>query len=155
MAQIGVPITFGWIDRSNERSRTQLHVASDSVTGTVALIGTAANLLRVALETMTDCNETKVGAVIPVHSAPATLPASVWAQREHGLRVFYADTVTGKNYHCDVPGVDETALRQDGTDVPVNTVGLIAFKDALELSAASEFGNPIAVTGFRLYGKNV
>jgi len=155
MATKGAKVEFGWIDGSNERTRTQLHVAFDDTTGTVAALQTAANTLRVALETMTELNETKVSAVIPVHSAAATLPTSPWAQREGGLRIYYADTVTGKNYHADLPGVDETALRQPGTDVPASITNLNTFQAAFEATVVSEFGNPVLVTGFKLYGKNL
>jgi len=154
MATKAAKVEYGLIDRSGEHTRIGLNIAYDDVNGTVAALATSANLVRVALEALTELNETKVGMNIIAHKAAATLPSGAWAQREHGLRMTYADTVTGKQYRADIPGVDETALRQDGTDVPINTVGLVAFKDAIELTCVSEFGNPISVIGFRFYGKN-
>lgn len=141
------------LDRSKESTRVGYHVSYNPAVDTPATIAVKANLVRAAIDTMTELNEKNTTYTLIANLGAGTLPASVWAQREHGLRVFYRDATTGRSYHMDVPGVDETDLRQDGTDVPIQTVGLLAFFAALELTMVSQDGNAIAVTGSRMYGK--
>jgi hypothetical protein len=147
-------IEYGWIDNSNERTRTQLHVGYDIALG-AAEIAITGNALRILLEAITDCNETRVSAVIPVHSAVPSLPASAWANRESGIRLFYADNVTGKVYHADLPGVNQSLYRVPGTDVPTPTLGLQALYDGITAMVWSEMGNPCTFVRAVLYGKNL
>lgn len=149
-------VQYGWIDNSNERTRTQIYVEDFDPTGIdmTAKI-TAINSLRTAMEVLTMLNETKVTAQVVAHSATPTPPASVLAQREHGLRFTCTDNVTGKFYRFDLPGVDESAYRTAGTDVcDLSNSDIDDFVQAYNGVGMSPDGNLGTIVSARFYGKN-
>lgn len=147
---------FGWIDNSNERTRTQIYVARYASTGLdYTAINAGIETLRSDLDTLTLLNETKVSVGTVVHSATPTPPASVLAQREHGLRFTCVDNVNGKSYRFDVPGVDETTYRTPGTDVcDLTQTDIAQFVSDYNGFGYSPDGNLGTIVSARFYGKN-
>lgn len=85
----------------------------------------------------------------------ASIPNDVYAQREIGLRVFYEDTVTGKQYHITIPGPDLDNIDllagtdlADLTDTPVSA--LVAAMEA----GLSPDGNAVSVLRAVVVGRN-
>lgn len=146
-------VTQGFVDRSNEKSRTSYYVEDiDDLTGAAA----AADAIHDGMGVLTLCNFTKQQAVYLMQEDAEILPASNFAQREIGLKISYVDTVTDDRYTMTVPGPDLSVLGQPGTDV-VDIAGnavMLAFIVIFELNAVSENENPIEVVGARIVGRN-
>lgn len=150
-------VEYGWIDNSNERTRSTLYfVDVDPLTNPgLAALGTGVNAVRTALDTVTLLNETEVSFRMILHTAAPTPPASVLAQRETGLRLSIADTVTGDVQKFDLPGADWTVYRTSGTDVAdLTKPDLAALKTAIETHCVSKAGNTVVVASGHFYGKN-
>ena len=111
----------------------------DAVKASVIAIGDAV----LACTLCTDASENlKQETAVPDPSVPADQNA----QREAGMRVFYADDVTGKVYHFTVPGPDKSTMLlltesdlYDPADAPLS-----ALITALEANVLSPVGNAIS-----------
>lgn len=85
-----------------------------------------------------------------------TRPASSWAQRELGIRVYLKDTVNGKLGTLTVPAADlATVPTIAGTDlVDPGQAPYSTFVTWLEANALSDAGNPITVERSLVVGRN-
>ena len=140
--------TWSYRDKSDEISVVTANLADvaagganfDAVMASVAAIGAA-------LLTATECIQARETFKQTVDTQNPATPTDVLAQRESGLRIFYADDTTGEVYHITLPGPDWDAIDllpntdlADMTDAPLST--LIT---ALEANALSPVGNAITV----------
>lgn len=152
-------VAFVMVDNSGEKSTVafSLPVITGANYDDIAGNGVGDNVgdLRIAIGAASLMNF--VNTVVQAVNYPDTpvLPTSPWAQREDGLRVFYADADGGK-YHVTIPGPDKTLFAQTGTDVVDHTsnAAAILLKNAIEANAASPSGDPVFVTGMRLVGRS-
>lgn len=86
-------------------------------------------------------------------------PASKWAQRELGARVFFHDDTNGKKYHRTIPAVDIDNVFPSGSEegdlTPVTgNVALLALKAAMETHCVTEDGNGVVVDRVILVSRN-
>jgi hypothetical protein len=152
-------VSFGLIDKSLENSRCSLNLPAltgvnyDDVTGNA--VGNNVGDLRIAIAAITLCNLTGTTVQAVQYPENPIPPASAYAQREIGLRVFYADSVTGDKYNFTIPGPDLTLLAQEGTDLIDTSNALwIALVAAVEANAVSPAGNPVEVLQGRIVGRS-
>lgn len=85
-----------------------------------------------------------------------TVPASAFAQRELGLRVFLVDDVNGRKSHFTIPGPDLANLVIfDGTDlVDLADGGVMAdLVTSVEAGALSADGNAVSVVRAVIVGR--
>lgn len=149
---------FGMVDKSNERTRVQLHVdaiADDgsNVATVLTAVGSKAELLKAAIINMTKLNMTHTDASLRIDQSVESLPTAADAQREWATRITYVDNTTGKKYRFDVPAPVDT-LVPEGTDIiPLSNLELAAFVAVFEANCVSEVGNPITVTSARIVGR--
>lgn len=140
--------SWSYRDRSNEMSSVELSIPDVSAGGAdfdavVASIAT----LGAAILAVTDCVQAREMLNQAVDVKDPSTTVEVFAQRESGARIFYADDTTGEVYHITIPGPDwdnvdllpNTDLL-DMTDEPIAT--LIA---AIESDAESPVGNAVTV----------
>lgn len=140
--------SWSYRDRSNEMSTVELSIPDVSAGGAdfdavVASIAT----LGAAILAVTDCVQAREMLNQAVDTKDPSTTVEVFAQRESGARIFYADDTTGEVYHITIPGPDwdnvdllpNTDLL-DMTDEPIAT--LIA---AIESDAESPVGNAVTV----------
>jgi len=152
-------VNIGFVDHSGERSATRVYLTQmdDTNFNLVAgnsVLGQAVFDLRAAISAITLCNLTGVSVMAVDYPETDVNPASVWAQRELGLRVFYTDTVNGKKYHITIPGPDLVKLAELGTDnVDPQDADWLAFVAAFELHARSPDGNAVEITAGRIVGR--
>lgn len=147
----------GWIDNSNERTRSTLYFPRPDGATIVGITDMEANMntVRLTMDTLTLLNEVNLEYALVAHSATPSLPASKWAQRENGLRFIYSDTVTSKLYRLDLPGVDRATYGVTGTDTAdLAQTDIAAFVTAFEAQCISPAGNPVTMVSARFYGKN-
>lgn len=84
-----------------------------------------------------------------------TRPASAFAQRESGLRLFYSDDVDGSKYNVTLAAPDLSIVADPGTDdVDLTITEVAALVSWLETNAISPNGNPITVDRAVLVGRN-
>lgn len=152
--------TFNFVDFSGEGASVAFWTptlnASNVVTYTDTTLTNQLGDLKAAVDALTLLNETNINVGAARIVSPPTLPTDENAQREQKLQVKYVDTVTGKKYRFEIPGVDRTLVAQVGTDVVdfANNVFMIALVNAFENGYVSELGNPVSVYGAILVGRN-
>lgn len=147
----------GWIDNSAEKTRTQLYFARPDNLTIVGITDMESDMdtVRLAMDTLTLLNETRLTYEMVAHTANPVPPASVLAQREGGIRFTYSDSVTGKLYRFDLPGVDQSAYRTSGTDdVDLTQTDIATFVSAFNAHCVSPDGNAVTIVSGRFYGKN-
>lgn len=150
-------MSVGFIDRSGEKSSTEMYLAPLAADGSNrAAIEASHDAVKAALATVSLCNFT-VSSVQHLRDTDVpVIPSSDFAQRELGLWIQYVDTVTGKYYSSTVPGPSLALLAQANTDEVdiVANVTAAALVAVLEAELVSEFGNAIQVTRMRLVGRS-
>lgn len=152
--------TFNLIDHSGEQSSVAFWTpdldAANIATYTSTAVTNALGDLKAAIDALTLMNETNINVGATRIISPPTLPADENAQREQKLQIKYTDTVTGKKYRFEIPGVDRTLVAQVGTDVVDfgSNAFVIALVNAFESDYVSELGNPVSVYGASLVGRN-
>lgn len=134
-------------DRSKEISSFELSFPDiaagganfDTVAASVAALGAA-------VQAITHCTDASENLKQETQTPDPTIPTSFWAQRESGMRMFYADDVTGKVYHFTIPAPDKTACDlvdesdlYDATDEP-----LASLITLLESDVLSPVGNAVS-----------
>lgn len=157
MAVATVSITL--LDKSKEKSTVQYYTAPLTA-GNIASVennadfGVAATLAaRIASLSLMTPISSKISD--EVAKAASVLPGNMFAQREIGLQVSYADNVTGENYHLTIPGPDWANLGLNNSDqVDETKAAWTQFKADFEAGAVSKDGNAVTVTGGRLVGRN-
>lgn len=153
--------TFSMIDHSGEKSSTGIYIPQITAANHDSIVGDSATeavgRLRIAIAAVSTMNEVNRTVTAKVFSSAGTLPTNPYAQREQKLLVRYIDTVTNKQAVITVPSPDLTLLAQAGTDVVDHTANItaMAFVTAFELDAVSADGNPVAVQGMEIVGRNV
>lgn len=140
--------SWSYRDKSDEISGVEITVADvsaggadfDTVMADVAALGAA-------LLAATECVQAREMFNQAVDTKDPATPTDVLAQRESGLRIFYADDVTGEVYHITLPGPDWDAIDllpntdlADLTDTPMDNIVI-----ALETNGLSPVGNAITV----------
>jgi len=156
-----VKVTAGFIDNSREFSKTQFYLPAIAADGSnfAAVLTTPVTskweIVRGAIAVASLCNFTDWTAQAYGEVATPTAPTDDYANREAGLWIQYADTVTGKYYSLTIPGPDQALFRQANTDEVdiVANVPAATLKTALDANLVSELGNPIVVTRMRLIGR--
>jgi hypothetical protein len=152
---MAIRVTQGWIDNDSERAHSSFHLPDLGVAYDELALGADALAVRLAMDTLTLMNETKQTAVLTLHTATPTPPSSVLAQREAGVRFFYADTVTGKIYRMDLPGVDRTTYGTPGSVIlDLTETDVATFVSAFNDKVKSEVGNAVEIQRGVWYGKN-
>lgn len=152
--------TFTYVDYSGEQSVSQFYNpdldALNVDTYTDTAISNNLGALKLAIDALTLLNEVQISVGATQILSPSTLPADPNAQREQKLLVKFSDTVTNKKYSFTIPGINRTLVAQVGTDVVDFTSNLlmIALVSAFEAGYVSELGNPVAVYGASLVGRN-
>lgn len=152
--------TFNFVDFSGESASVGFWTpdlnAGNVATYTDTTLTNQLGDLKAAIDALTLLNETNINVGATRVISPPTLPSDENAQREQKLQVKYTDTVTGKKYRFEIPGIDRTLVAQVGTDVVdfANNVFMIALVNAFENGYVSELGNPVSVYGAILVGRN-
>lgn len=91
---------------------------------------------------------------------PPTIPASPWANREQGLRVFYVGNTSGEKRNFTIPGPDLAALTlQEGSDLVVlaDAGPMAALVTWMESNVFLPYGNAdeqVTVTRAVIVGRN-
>lgn len=140
--------SWSYRDESDEISTVEVYVADvsaggadfDAVMASVAAVG--AQFLAA-----TECVQASEKFLQVVDTPDPSTPSDAHAARESGLRIFYADDVTGKVYHVTLPGPDWDAIdRLPNTDLcDMNDEPFALIITALEANALSQDGNAITV----------
>lgn len=152
---LSTPVHFGLIDHSAENSGVLLNMAAIEDDGSnIPDIITSMGLLKTAIALVTLLNFTNITASVTLDRTPATLPSSVYAQRELALRFLYTDTVTNKKYSYTVPAPDTSFIAAGTDEIPLSNLAIAAFITVVEANCVSPDGNPITHTGVRLVGRN-
>lgn len=140
--------SWSYRDKSDEISGVEMTIADvsaggadfDAVMADVAALGAA-------FLAATECVQAREMFNQSVDVKSPTTPTDVFAQRESGLRIFYADDTTGEVYHVTLPGPDWDSIDllpntdlADLTDTPVDNIVI-----AIEANALSPVGNAVTV----------
>lgn len=135
-------------DFSGEISNVELTVPDVSAGGADfdAVMADVAGLGG-AILALTTCTQAREVFNQTVDTKDPAVPTDVQAHRESGLRVFYADDVTGTVYHVTIPGPDWDSVDllpntdlADPTDEPYATL-----LSQIESDALSPVGNAVTV----------
>lgn len=152
--------TFTYIDHSGETSVVTFYTpeldAVNIAEYTSTVLPAELGELKASIDALTLMNEVQISVGATKILSPPTLPADENAQREQVLEIKYVDTVTNKKYRFSIPGINRPLVAQAGTDVVdfQNNVFVIALVNAFESGFRSELGNPVAVYGATLKGRN-
>ncbi len=140
--------SWSYRDKSDEMSNVELTVADvsaggadfDAVMADVAALGAA-------FLAATECVQAREMFNQAVDIKDPATPTDVFAQRESGLRIFYADDSTGEVYHVTLPGPDWDSIdllpNTDLADLTDTEVANIVI--AIEANALSPVGNAVTV----------
>lgn len=140
--------SWSYRDKSDEMSNVELTVADvsaggadfDAVMADVAALGAA-------FLAATECVQAREMFNQAVDIKDPATPTDVFAQRESGLRIFYADDSTGEVYHVTLPGPDWDSIdllpNTDLADLTDTEVAAIV--TAIEANALSPVGNAVTV----------
>ncbi len=134
-------------DRSKEISSFELSFADIAAGGgNFDTVKAAIDALGAAIQAITVCVAASENLKQETDTPDPSIPTSYYAQRESGMRVFYADDVTGKTYHFTIPAPDKTVCDMvdesdlyDATDEP-----LAAMIGLLESDVLSPVGNAVS-----------
>lgn len=80
-------------------------------------------------------------------------PASKFAQRELGLRLYYQDTVNFKKYHLTIPAPDMDIIDVNGDDVDLTNSIVAAVVTWMQTNMESIDGNPVDIYKGRIVGR--
>jgi hypothetical protein len=152
---MAVDFKLGWVDHSGEFSSTGFRIQEAAGDDYTTAIATAA-IVADAFAVVSLCNRANLSLSKMIETDTPTPPASVWAQRELGLKIFLVDTVTGDKSTLTIPGPDLELLDQATTDEVDITTALApgtVLKAALDASLASALGNPVSVYRMRIIGR--
>lgn len=142
-------------DNSNEKSTLSINFPQIAAGGgNFDAVLSAMNSVEATIDAMTLCDNAKQ-AFYDVISVGEDIPASPWAQRELGVRVFFIDDVNGEKGHFTIPGPDLANLAvQTSTDV-LDITGTLeaAFVTAFEADALSRDGNAVTVQRLVVVGR--
>lgn len=146
-------------DYSGEYSTLQLTVTEPTEVGAnwETIINTEEATVRAAIQGVTLCNIASHHVRVSSEKPNDAQPASVWAQREMGLRIFYHDDTTGEKFNRTIAGPDLANLTLvSGSDqVQLADGGIMAaLVSALETYVESPDGNAIVVDSAWIIGRN-
>jgi hypothetical protein len=151
-------LTLTFMDSQSDMSKVVIPIASLSAENFTTSIGQAAfataNTLAHLIASVSIGTAVSSEIMLPVVKNAAVPATNMYAQRELGLQVSYADTVTGKKYHLTIPAPDWESVGVPGSN-KVNTTSTkwLDLVGNLEVNMVSPDGNAIAVTGGRLIGR--
>ena len=149
--------SFAYRDKGSEVGTMQLFFANLVAGGTnfdaviAAITGLEADILAITL-----CTSAGYGLSDGIGADSDAVPASNFAQREVGLRVFLVDDVNGRKSHFTIPGPDLAALTiLAGTDlVDLADAGIMAALVAsVEADCVSVDGNAVSVLRAVIVGR--
>ena len=156
---MGIPVHYGMIDKSGERSGTKVHFAAIAADGanwdeTFTDAGTSTHdLVKAAIVTLTKLNMTRTVASIEVDQSLESLPSAADAQREWKL-LFTWTTDLGDKGSFTIPAPVD-AVVPTGTDVVnLDNVLVAAAIAVFEADLVSPGGELITITGCRVVGRN-
>lgn len=148
-------LTARFRDYSDEYSTLTVHVDDQDGADVWTQVTGWAQGLETALEGLS------IATLVSIHyrqgaiAEDDTRPASAFAQRETGLRMFYSDDVDGAKYNITVPAPDLTAVAQEGTDdVPLSVTEVAALVTWMQANMLSPQGNAITVDRAVIVGRN-
>lgn len=142
-------------DRSNEKSTLSIHFPQIVAGGTnFDAVISAMEAVEATIDAITLCDNAKQ-ALYDIRSVGEDTPASPWAQRELGVRVFFVDDVNGEKGHFTIPGPDLASLDVQDSSDKLSLSGTLeaALVTALEANALSRDGNSITVQRMVIVGR--
>lgn len=151
--------SYSFRDYSDERSSVEIRVEEPSEIGAdwETIINANEANVRAALQGVSLANIASHHVRVSEEAPNDTRPASAFAQRELGLRVFYQDDTNAKKSFITVPAPDMANLTLvEGSDQVTLADGgiMAALVSALESYMYSPDGNAITVTSARVVGRN-
>lgn len=165
----GEQLTVGFLDYSEEKSSSGVHVGAVTAVSIAGLLTDIATYIT-AIDAIT--LGTLTYDALQAYRTPrgSTPPADPNAQRERAWRVFYTDTTAffddpvnaipnagfGQVFHFDVPTAnfdlaDVFPLNTDQADL--TQAQILAFKTAFEAMARSPYGGEVEITKIIGVGK--
>ena len=150
-------VNFGIRDYSDETGQVAVYfpdVSSANYDGVLGSgVGARYTNVKDAILGVTLGNLAQVTKVAASESPNNTRPASPFAQRESGLRLYYRDTVTDALHTLTIPAPDLASVATAGTDI-VALADIQALVDTLELEALTPNGNALTVESALIVGRN-
>lgn len=150
---MGSTVTFTLRDFSDEYSGVTFPIADIDETSWVQT-----NTLIVALQAA--LNAASIGNIATRtltayrQNVDDNRPNSPFAQRELGLRLFYADVVNGKKYHLTIPCPDLTVMSQGGSDdIDLTLSAAAAVVSAMEMLMVTPDGNAVDIYRGTIVGR--
>lgn len=111
--------------------------------------------VEAVMDDLTLCNQAGVSYTNKIAADLGDIPASAWAKRELGIRIFFVDDVSGKKGHLTVPGPDlDTLTVVDDVVTLADGDIMAAFVTAFESDALSPEGNALTVTRAVIVGRH-
>ncbi len=148
---------FSYRDYGSEIGSLSMHVA-ELVAGGTNYDAVVAQIAAIESEiiAITLCTAAGGGLNQELEADSDSVPASAFAQRELGLRVFLVDDVNGRKSHFTIPGPDLANLTIfDGTDlVDLADGGVMAdLVTSVEAGALSADANAVTVVRAVIVGR--
>lgn len=152
-------VVLSFLDASGETGRVAYSIPDVTAANLAASLDQSvfatAGGLAAAIASLSLCTPVGTELVANNDKLTPTPPGSLYAQREIGLMVSYADNVNAKKYRITIPGPDWANIGLAGSDqIDPNDAAWTAFKTAFETHAVSPDGNAVTVTGGQLVGRN-
>lgn len=149
-------LTARFRDYSDEYSTFSVLVDDiDGVTRTWVELASQISGLESAVEAVSLCTLVSVHFRQLGNTLDDTIPASPYAEREAGIRLFYSDDVNGKKYNVTVPGPDYATIDVPGTDeIPLTQTQIANMVTWMEAHMVSPDGNAITVDRAVKVGRN-
>lgn len=145
-------------DYTGEYSNLDIPVTEPTEVGAnwETVINTEEATLRSAIQGVTLANIARHYVRLSEETVNDTQPASAFAQRELGLRIFYHDTTTGEKMNRTIAAPDLASLTlQDGTDlVDLTAEPMASLVSAWETYVESDDGNAVEVDRAVVVGRN-
>lgn len=148
---------FSYRDRGNEIGTLSLHFDNiDAGGANFDAVVASITAVEVDIIAITLCTTAGYAFADDVGTDAAVLPASNFAQREVGLRVFLVDDVNAKRSHFTIPGPDLAALTiLEGSDL-VDLADASVMADlvaTVESDVQSVDGNAVSVERAAIVGR--
>lgn len=148
--------TLTYRDYSQELSTVQFYTSDvaigggnwDTVTGSIEALAALTNVITLCVE----ASESFTQKLDPDDNG---IPASPWAQRELGIRVFYSDDDNGRKYHLTIPGPNLQAIETLGNsdEIDLSATEMAAWVVGFEAVAKSQDGNSVTVDRAVIVGR--
>ena len=148
-------LTATFRDNSDELSRMTVRVDDQDGADVWTVVTGLGSALETILENISIATLVSINYSQGAIAEDDTRPASLLAQRESGLRVFYQDAVNGEKGNITIAAPDLTALKTAGTDeADLSVTETAALVSWMESNVLSKAGNAITVTKGVFVGRN-